>query len=146
MQIPKKVYISNMNMLSFEVELPSGKVLNFQKGEKPYITSDKEELKFLSKQRGLAITDLEFKKLKRYFQDLNIPTIDNANIDLSNADKYKWSTKLEKDVMKALKERGYVVYRRQDMPEEEELVDKLEKAGFVVNKQKETKKENKGDK
>ena len=108
MQIPKKIYISGYDIVSMNLTMPNGKKFRMKRGDS-FITSDPEELDFFSKQKGIAVADIDIKELKRFIAQVEIPIIENTLITSENADKFKWNTEEEAMVVEKLKERGYTV-------------------------------------
>jgi len=113
MNIPKKIYLTDQGMVVAKFKLPNEKLINIRRGT-TYRTEDQEELNFFSKQKGIGISDIDGKELKRFIAQQTIPTVDNVVITADMVDQFKWTTEAEAALIAVLKEKGYAVISADD--------------------------------
>jgi len=108
MIIPKKATLSGRDIVVMNITFPSGKKIRIKRyGE--YQTADPEELDFLSKLKGISLSDIDDKALRRYVAQVEIPSIDNLAIDANNVEKYAWTSAAEDAVVEHLRKKGYEI-------------------------------------
>lgn len=107
---PMLVALSGYNVVKFEITLPSGALLKLLPG-KPYTTSDKADLDFLSKMKGISITRIGDPEYRRYFTKLisELPTVFNKEMTETEAQEFFWNTAEEKAIVEELRKRGYEI-------------------------------------
>ena len=107
---PRKVSIVGYNVVRFEITLPNGVLLKLTPGQS-YITSDAEELEFLSMQKGISITPINDAEYRRHFTKLvsELPTVFNKEMSHDETKAFFWNTGEEKAVVEELRKRGYTI-------------------------------------
>jgi len=111
---PLTFYIVSPEVVKYTLKIPdTGKIIILRKGEE-YSTEDKHEQDFLSQQKYLGVKRLSDKEFRVWatLQFDKIPTVYNGNIsDPKDVEEFVWSSEFENEVIKKLKERGYIAYR-----------------------------------
>ena len=107
---PMIVSLSGYNVVKFEITLPSGALLKLFPG-KSYTTSDKADLDFLSRMKGITITKVGDAEYRRYFTKLaeQLPTVFNKAMSDTETTEFFWNTEEEKAVVEELRKRGYEI-------------------------------------
>lgn len=108
--VPKAVRIISVSIVQFKITLPSGVLLLLRPGQE-YVTSDKADLEFLSKQKGLSITEISDVAYRRHFTKLisELPTVFNKEMTETEAQEFFWNTAEEKAIVEELRKRGYEI-------------------------------------
>jgi len=130
MNIPKKVYLMGPDITIAKFTLPSGKLIKLHRGD-TYRTEDTDELEFFSNQKGVGITEIDGRELKRFFAQVVIPTVDNVVITVGMVDKFKWTTKAEAKLIEALKGKGYEVFSKDEFAELNKPAEPVEPTGIL---------------
>jgi len=118
---PLTFYIVSPEVVRYSLKFPdTGKILILHRGD-AYTTEDKTEQEFLSQQKYLGVRRFNDKEFRMWatLQFDRIPTVYNALIkDKKDVEEFVWSSEFENEVIKNLKERGYIVYRAKKKGEE----------------------------
>ena len=124
MNLPKKVVLSKVEIMRYEIKFPSGKKLVLGRDNPQYITDDMDELDFLSRQKGVAIIDLNDMEFKNWMtkQPKERPDVRNKNLTPDDIREFKWTTDLEEEAISHLKSKGYSVFLRSDRAKKVDIV------------------------
>jgi hypothetical protein len=119
---PKKIMISRPTIARYSIELPNGKALELSRKNPYYITDDPEVIEFCANQKGLALGDLSDKEFITYAEKAlyNQETVRNRNVKLEDVIGLQWSTEEEEMVVDKLKKLGYICYPNKEKKEEME--------------------------
>ena len=112
---PKKVYITMFEAISMNFTLPSGLDLRLRRNEH-LIIRYKEDAEFLAKQKGVAVRSLDDKEFRKYFTPPNNkkPHVLNATLTKDDAERKKFATPKEIEIVDMLKAKGYIVYKKKE--------------------------------
>ena len=110
---PKRFTVVSPDVTLFQIVLPNGIMLKLRGGDH-YTSSDPEVIEFLSKRKGLQISNINDVEYKRFMakQMEAIPTVYNTTIKQDDLNASFWSSLDEKKIIAELKSRGYDVIKK----------------------------------
>ncbi len=107
---PKLIRLSSQSIVHFKLELPSGVLMMLSSGN-TYTTNNKADIEFLSKQKGIMVTDISDAEYRRHYTKLfqELPNVYNKEMPPEEIEAFKWTTEEEKLIVEELKKRGYKI-------------------------------------
>jgi hypothetical protein len=108
--VPKVARLASQNIIQMRVTLPSGAMLLLSSGQE-YVTADPADIEFLSKIKGIIITDVGDAAFRRYYTKLfqELPSVYNEEMPVDEIQDFKWTTEEEQAVVEELRKRGYTI-------------------------------------
>lgn len=140
-----KAYLSNYMATTRTIEMPNGKCITIASGE-PYLTADKDELKFLANQRFIALVKANEKEIYNFmFNPENLPKVVwGMNFNPALVAMWKWAPAEEEKIAGILKARGWDVKKTEpsfkneenDKIETQRMIDRLTTLGYTITEPK----------
>lgn len=118
---PITFYLCALDAVRASFQLPNGKTIILSQTS-DYTTTDKEEQDFFSQQRHVGAKRMDDAKFRTWatLQFSKLPTIFNTLIkEPKDVEEFVWSSESEAEVIKHLKENGYIVYKDKKRAEKE---------------------------
>ena len=126
MDLPKKIFISRRDIMRYKIIFPGELYEDGKEKEvilKPgvaYKTEDKKELEFVANNcKGLGIATMsDLREIKDFIANVQLPELDDPNLTKEKAAKFVWKDEHEDEIVKALKDHGYIVEKIIDVEPE----------------------------